>query len=158
MDRHPLTHPISVAEAAKQIDQCAADLSDTIRNTPISLDLLRIRAVVDQRGPRHTVAEINELELTYHTLRRKLEPYRQSAFSLHDLRCATFDAGFPLDDCGGDPAVFLPGATDDDRIEFQVRVAQASPRYAEAILKAATWLPVTECFFWSVREIERRAA
>jgi hypothetical protein len=165
MDRHPATPaPVSVSDFARGCSEIGAELAkatNAIRATPISADLLRIRAVVDQRkaaAPRLTVAEVHELERTHRTVTEALEPYRQSAFSLFDLHNAVRDAGYEIDECGGDPAVFIPGATDEDRLDFTIAVAQASPRYAHAVLKAATWLPVSECFFWNAKEIARAAA
>lgn len=135
VNAHQLSHPEITREVSAEL----------------RADIARIKA-------RLTVAEVNDLDRKYREILAELEPYKQSSFSLHDLRCVMHDAGFDLEDCGGDPAVFIPGATDDDRLEFQIRVAQASIRYAEPILKAATWLPVTECFFWNAGEIERRGA
>ena len=162
MDRHPLhPAPITADHAAALLNDCAADLAGTLRTTPIGPDLLRIRAVVEQRNAaRFTVAEVSELERTHQALVDALHHHRQGAFSLHDLRCAVFDAGFAMDEYCGDPAVFFtPGRSlEQDKNEFIADLALAAPRYAHAIVRAAQWSPGANCMWWDAKEIARLAA
>lgn len=156
MNRDPLPARVSVGEATALLDRCTADLSATIQSTPISADLIRIRAVIAQRKPaRFTVAEVSELERTHEALVDALADHRQGAFSVADLLGAVFDAGYQPDECGGDPAVFM-GA--DERTDFYVAVSLAAPRHANAILKAANWSDSNGCFWWDAKEIARLAA
>jgi hypothetical protein len=156
MDRHPLhPKPLTVEQFARNCSEISAEMrtmADAISVTPISADLLRIRAVVEQRKPRLTLAELAELEKTHRALTLKLADYRQSAFSLIDLHNAVRDAGYEIDDYGGDPAVFF-APTPSDKTEFVIDLAQACPRYAHVIMRAARWSDGACCFWWCAREL-----
>lgn len=160
MDRHPhQPAPVSVADFARGCSEIGAEMramTEAISVVPISADLLRVRAVVEQRTPRLTLEEVSELEKTHRALGRKLADYRQSAFSFDDLFRSVRDAGYEMDDYGGDPAVFFC-PTPSDKNEFVLDLAQASPRYAHSIMRAAQWSDGACCFWWCARELTRDA-
>jgi hypothetical protein len=164
LDRAPF-HPKPLKEFVRNLEAISAEMrtmADAISVTPISADLLRIRAVVEQRKPRLTLAEVSELERTHRVLGRKLADYRQSAFSLIDLHNAVRDAGYEMGEHGGDPAVCFAQFSDkrlieQDRTDFIVDLAQACPRYAHSIMRAAQWSDGACCFWWCARELREAA-
>jgi hypothetical protein len=113
-------------------------------------------------GDRLTLAELAELEKKHRALTLKLADYRQSWFSLNDLHNAVQDAGYEMGEHGGDPAVCFAQFSDkrlieQDRTDFIVDLAQACPRYAHSIMRAAQWSDGACCFWWCARELREAA-
>lgn len=147
-DERPTAHQVNADRRLENQIKAENDAACSI-----TADLQRVRKIVEGHKSLN-VAAVNELERTCRVLNEALRPYHRSAFSLADLLGAIHEAGYEADCYDGDPSVFI-GRDPKGRVEFHVALAQAAPRYAEAILKSATWTDAYGCLRWDREEMAK---